>query len=108
MAAFYRVDQPDMAARRDDDEPASMDDVAVHVLVQMLIGEKAAKPLGLGKVVGGPVSMVFALDECVFQHSLKGLQGMGPVVNAPRSACGASQHTISTAAASSVLRSSVP
>ena len=50
-----------------------MDDVAVHVLVQMLIGEKAAKPLGLCKVVGGPVSMVFALDECVFQHSLKGL-----------------------------------
>ena len=58
MAAFYRVDQPDMAARRDDDEPASVDDVAVHVLVQMLIGEEAAKPLGLGKVVGGPVSMV--------------------------------------------------
>ena len=51
-----------------------MDDVAVHVLVRMLIGEEAAKPLGLGKVVGGPVSMVFALDECVFQHSLKGLQ----------------------------------
>ena len=63
-----------------------------------------------------------ALDRRVMCHALSGRglriaieagvdsieQRMGPVVNAPRSACGASQHTISTAAASSVLRSSVP
>jgi hypothetical protein len=54
-----------------------VDDVAVRVLVQMLIGEEAAKPLGLGKVVGGPVSMVFALDECVFSTRSKDCRGWG-------------------------------
>ena len=69
-----------------------------------------------------PTEEAHALDRRVMSHALSGRglriaieagvdsieQRMGPVVNAPRSACGASQHTISTAAASSVLRSSVP
>jgi hypothetical protein len=37
-----RVDQPDMAARRDDDEPASLDDIAGCMLVRMLVGDEAA------------------------------------------------------------------
>ena len=53
MAAFYRVDQPDMAARRDDDEPASLNDTARRMFVRMLIRDQPALPLGLGKVLGG-------------------------------------------------------
>ena len=40
--SLYRVDQPDMAARRDHDEPASLDDVAGCVFVRMLVGDEAA------------------------------------------------------------------
>jgi len=42
MAALYRVDQPDMTTRRDDDEPASLDDVAGRVLVRMLVWDEPA------------------------------------------------------------------
>jgi hypothetical protein len=42
MAAFIVVDQPDMAARRDDDEPASLDDVTGRVFVRMLVGDETA------------------------------------------------------------------
>src|SRR6516162_4750044 len=41
----------------------------------MLVGDEAAQPFGLGKVVGGSGCIFLALDERVFKHSLEGLPG---------------------------------
>src|SRR6516162_6858510 len=39
---LYRVDEPDMSTRRDDDEPASPDDITRRVFVRMLVRDEAA------------------------------------------------------------------
>src|SRR6516162_1199433 len=105
---LYRVDQPDMTARGDDDEPAPLDDVAGCVLVRMLVGMR--RPSRSASVKWSRDEFLSASrSTSVFSSTRsKDSRGMWPVVKGPRSACGVSQHTVAMAAASSAVRSSIP
>ena len=57
-----------MPARRNDDEPASLDDIAGRVLIGVTVGDEAAAPLRVAVMIGRG-----RLDEGVGQHPLEGV-----------------------------------